>query len=205
MQRSAGRALGIILVLVLLIGAGVLGWYFLIYTKSPSYALNQFFAAAKANDTERVAKLTDASGSLMMLFMQAIGDPVTLIYPGYGRQDVGKVAKLEIGTMTVEGDTARAPVTMEVVTPQGNRYTIRPTYVLRKTDEGWKVAVEATFAGSFNEFVPPAVQQMVLRQIRGMLSNPGIAQMARMQLQGLRAEIEKYPQLRDFLRRAGLY
>ncbi|GBC92347.1 hypothetical protein HRbin15_00815 [bacterium HR15] len=204
LRRIAGRALGIVVALVLVAVAGVLLWYFLIYTKSPGYALNQFFDAAKANDAERVARYTDTSGPLLMLFRQ-FGDPVQVIYPGYGRQDMGKVDKVEVGPITVEGETAKASVTMEVVSPQGKRYTIRPTYVLRKTDEGWKVVVEATFAGSFNEFVPPAAQQMILQQIRRLLANPGVAQMAQMQLQGLRAEIDKYPQLRDFLKRAGLY
>jgi len=204
MRRSSGRVLGIVVALLLIVGAGVLGWYFLIYTRSPGYALNQFFAAAKANDTERVNRYVDRSGSLMIIFTQ-MGDPVQAIYPGYGRTDVGRVEKVEVGTVTVEGDTAKAPVTMEVVYPQGNRLTIRPTYVLRKTDEGWKVAVEPTFAGSFNEFVPPVAQQMALRQLRTMLANPSVAQMARMQLQGLKPEIDKYPQLRDFLRKAGLY
>ncbi len=204
MRRLAGRVLGIIVALVLIVGVGVVAWYFLIYTKSPGYALNQFFAAAKANDIERVSRYTDKSGSLMLLMMQ-FGDPVQLLYPGYGRTDLGEVEKVEVNSMTVEGETAKAQVTMEVSTPQGERYTIRPTYVLRKTDEGWKVAVEATLAGSFNEFIPPAFQQMLLRQIRNLTSNPMAAQAARMQLQGVRAEIEKYPQLRDFLRKAGLY
>jgi len=204
LRRRAGRILGIVVALVLIVGAGVLAWYFLVYTKSPGYALNQFFAAAKANDTERVNRYTDTSGPLMVLVRQ-MGDPVQAIYPGYGRQDWGKVEKVEIVTITVEGETAKAPVTMEVVFPQGNRLTIRPTYVLRKTDEGWKVAVEATFAGSFNEFVPPLAQQKALQQIRTMLANPGVAQMARMQLQGLKTHIDKYPQLREFLKKAGLY
>ncbi|MCS7064918.1 MAG: nuclear transport factor 2 family protein [Fimbriimonadales bacterium] len=204
MRRTSGRVLGILVALVLIAGAGVVAWYFLVYTKSPGYALNQFFAAAKANDTERVNRYTDRSGPLMILFQQ-LSDPVQAIYPGYGRQDMGKVEKVDIGTITVEGETAKAPVTMEVSTPQGQRITLRPTYVLRKTEEGWKVSVEATFAGSFNEFVPPAAQRAAIQQLRALLANPGVAQMARMQLQGLRAEIEKYPQLRDFLRRAGLY
>lgn len=204
MRRTAGRVLGIIVALVLIVGAGVLAWYFLIYTKSPGYALNQFFAAAKANDAERINRYTDRSGPLMIL-LQQFGDPVQAIYPGYGRQDMGRVEKVEIATITVENDTAKAAVTMEVLSPQGQRLTIRPTYVLRKTDEGWKVSVEATLGGSFNEFVPPAAQQIIIQRIRTLLSNPGIAQMARMQLQGVRAEIEKYPQLRDFLRKAGLY
>ncbi len=204
MRRLAGRVLGIIVALVLIVGVGVVAWYFLIYTKSPGYALNQFFAAAKANDIERVSRYTDKSGSLMLLMMQ-FGDPVQLLYPGYGRTDLGEVEKVEVNSMTVEGETAKAQVTMEISPPQGERYTIRPIYVLRKTDEGWKVAVEATLAGSFNEFIPPAFQQMLLRQIRNLTSNPMAAQAARMQLQGVRAEIEKYPQLRDFLRKAGLY
>jgi ketosteroid isomerase-like protein len=204
MRRLAGRVLGVIVALLLIAGAGVVAWYFLVYTKSPGYALNQFFAAAKVNDTERVSRYTDKSGALMLLIMQ-FGDPVQVIYPGYGRTDVGKVVKVEVNSLTVEGETAKAQVTMEISTPQGERRTIRPIYVLRKTDEGWKVAVEATLAGSFNEFIPAAVQQMMLRQIRNMVSNPLAAQAARMQLQGVRAEIEKYPQLRDFLRKAGLY
>jgi len=204
MRRLAGRVLGIIVALVLIAGAGVLGWYFFVYTKSPGYALNQFFVAAKANDVERVSRYTDKSGALMLLMMQ-FGDPVQLIYPGYGRTDLGKVEKVEVSSITVEGETAKAQVTMEIVPSQGKRYTIRPIYVLRKTDEGWKVAVEATLAGSFNEFIPAALQQTLLRQIRNLTSNPMAAQMARMQLQGVRAEIEKYPQLRDFLRKAGLY
>jgi ketosteroid isomerase-like protein len=204
MRRLAGRVLGLIVALLLIVGAGVVAWYFLIYTKSPDYALNQFFAAAKANDAERVNRYTDKSGPLMLLLTQ-FGDPVQVLYPGYGRTDIGKVEKVELNSITVEGDTAKALVTMEISTPQGGRRTIRPTYVLRKTDEGWKVAVEATLAGSFNEFIPSAVQQMMIQQARRYLANPGVAQMAQMQLQGLRAEIEKYPQLRDFLRKIGLY
>jgi ketosteroid isomerase-like protein len=204
MRRLAGRVLGLIVALLLIAGAGVVAWYFLIYTKSPGYALNQFFAAAKANDAERVNRYTDKSGPLMLLLMQ-FGDPVQVLYPGYGRTDIGKVEKVELNSITVEGDTAKALVTMEISTPQGGRRTIRPTYVLRKTDEGWKVVVEATLAGSFNEFIPSAVQQMMIQQARRLLANPGVAQMAQMQLQGLRAEIEKYPQLRDFLRKIGLY
>jgi ketosteroid isomerase-like protein len=203
MRRLAGRVLGLIVALLLIVGAGVVAWYFLIYTKSPDYALNQFFAAAKANDAERVNWYTDKSGPLMLLLTQ-FGDPVQVLYPGYGRTDIGKVEKVELNSITVEGDTAKALVTMEISTPQGGRRTIRPTYVLRKTDEGWKVVVDATLAGSFNEFIPSAVQQMMIQQARRYLANPGVAQMAQMQLQGLRAEIEKYPQLRDFLRKIGL-
>jgi ketosteroid isomerase-like protein len=203
MRRLAGRVLGLIVALLLIVGAGVVAWYFLIYTKSPDYALNQFFAAAKANDAERVNRYTDKSGPLMLLLTQ-FGDPVQVLYPGYGRTDIGKVEKVELNSITVEGDTAKALVTMEISTPQGGRRTIRPTYVLRKTDEGWKVVVDATLAGSFNEFIPSAVQQMMIQQARRYLANPGVAQMAQMQLQGLRAEIEKYPQLRDFLRKIGL-
>ena len=45
-RRESGRIAGILALLVLLAGIGVGAWYFLIYTKSPQYALNQFFAAA---------------------------------------------------------------------------------------------------------------------------------------------------------------
>ncbi len=204
-RRVAGRVWALVFALVLIAIVGVLGWYFLIYTRSPGYALNQFFDAAKSNDSERLERYTDRSGMLMML-LQQMGDPVQLLYPGYQRQDIGKVEKVEVGAITVEGETAKATVTMEVASPQGQRRTMRPTYVLRKVEGHWKVNVQDTLCGSFNEFVPAAARQMAIRQLRSMVAqNPAMLPMARMQLQSLRAEIDKYPQFRDFLRSLGLY
>ncbi len=204
-RRVAGRVWALVFALVLIAIVGVLGWYFLIYTRSPGYALNQFFDAAKSNDGERLERYIDRSGMLMML-LQQLGDPVQLLYPGYQRQDIGKVEKVQVGAVTVEGETAKATVTMEYISPQGRRYTMRPTYVLRKVEDRWRVSVQDTLCGSFNEFMIPPFREIADRQIRSMVAqNPAVLQMARMQLQSLRAEIDKYPQFRDFLRSLGLY
>jgi hypothetical protein len=65
-RRESGRIAGILALLVLLAGIGVGAWYFLVYTKSPQYALNQFFAAAKANNTEKVEQYVDRSGAQLV-------------------------------------------------------------------------------------------------------------------------------------------
>lgn len=209
-RRQQARMLGVLaaLLLVAVIGVGV--WYFLVYTKSPRYALNQFFAAAKANDSERVGRFTDPSGPIIGLFTMAstvMGnqsfDPVSPIFPGYKNADIGQTRSYEIKNITVEGETARAQVTLKVATPNGE-VTMNPTYVLRKVENQWKVAIEPTLAGSFNEFVPDAVRQQMIRQIRSVVGNPMVRSMVAPQLNSMRSEIEKYPQLLDFLRRAGL-
>ncbi len=203
-HREQGRVLAILIALLLIAGAGVVAWYFLIYTKSPQYALNQFFAAAKANDSEKASQWMDTSG-MLLASLSTMANPSSLIYPGFGgSSQVGTTESVEIGTITVEGDTAKAQVTMVVKTLDGQKNTIKPTYVLRKVEGKWKVAVEPTFAGSFNEFVPLAVQQVIIRQLRQLLNQPGIGAIAKQQMQGMRTEIEKYPQLADFFKRAGL-
>jgi len=93
-------------------------------------------------------------------------------------------------------------VTMEVAV-DGKTETIKPTYVLVKTEEGWKVHVQDTMFGSFNQFVSPRAQRMMRAQLRAIANSPAGA-MAKSQLQALRAEIDKYPDFAKLLREAGL-
>ncbi|MER3402205.1 MAG: hypothetical protein C4337_02630 [Armatimonadota bacterium] len=209
-RRQQARVLGVLAALLLVAVIGVGAWYFLVYTRSPQYALNQFFAVAKANDSERVGRFTDPSGTIIGLFTTAstvmgnrFFDPVSLVFPGYKNADIGQTQSYEIKNIKVEGETARAQVTLKVTTPNGE-VTMNPTYVLRKVENQWKVAIEPTLAGSFNEFVPNAVRQQMIRQIRRVAGNPMAQSMIAPQLNSMRSEIEKYPQLFDFLRRAGL-
>jgi hypothetical protein len=209
-RRESGRVAGILALLVLLAGIGAGAWYFVVYTKSPQYALNQFFAAAQANDTQKVDQYVDKSGGIVgMLSMVASAnpnlanaDPIRAIYPGYLDTSLGKTQKVQIDSVTVEDDRARARVTMEVAV-DGKVSTIKPTYVLVKTDEGWKISVQDTMFGSFNQFVSPRMRQSMRNQLR-MIANSPFGAMAKSQLQGIRAEIEKYPDFAKLLREAGL-
>jgi len=209
-RRESGRIAGILALLVLLAGIGAGAWYFLVYTKSPQYALNQFFAAAKANDTQRVEQYVDKSGGIVNLLSAAAAvnpnmagaDPVRAIYPGYVDASLGQTQKVQVDSVTVEGDRAKAQVTMEVAV-DGKTETIKPTYVLVKTEEGWKVQVQDTMFGSFNQFVSPRAQRMMRAQLRAIANSPAGA-MAKSQLQALRAEIDKYPDFAKLLREAGL-
>ena len=209
-RRESGRTAGILALLVLLAGIGAGAWYFLVYTKSPQYALNQFFAAAKANDTQKVEQYVDKSGGIVNLLSAAAAvnpnmagaDPVRAIYPGYIDASLGQTQKVQVDSVTVEGDRAKAQVTMEVAV-DGKTETIKPTYVLVKTEDGWKVHVQDTMFGSFNQFVSPRVQRMMRAQLRAIANSPEGA-MAKSQLQALRAEIEKYPDFAKLLREAGL-
>jgi len=208
-KRESGRVLGILVFLLLLAGIGVGAWYFLVYTKSPQYALNQFFAAAKANDTQKVEQYLDKSGAIvgMLAAAAAMGqaggiDPVRAIYPGYGDASLGQTQKVTIESVTVEGDRAKAKVVMEVAV-DGKTETIKPTYVLVKTEDGWKVQVQDTVFGSFNQFVTPRLRRTLERQLRGVANSP-MGAMAKQQLQEIRAEIEKYPEFAQLLKQAGL-
>ena len=209
-RRESGRIAGILALLVLLAGIGAGAWYFLVYTKSPQYALNQFFAAAKANDTQRVERYVDKSGGIVNLLSAAAAvnpnmagaDPVRAIYPGYMDASLGQTQKVQVDSVTVEGDRAKAQVTMEVAV-DGKTETIKPTYVLVKTEDGWKVQVQDTMFGSFNQFVSPRAQRMMRGQLRAIANSPAGA-MAKSQLQALRAEIDKYPDFAKLLREAGL-
>ena len=209
-RRESGRIAGILALLVLLAGMGAGAWYFLVYTKSPQYALNQFFAAAKANDTQRVEQYVDKSGGIVNLLSAAAAvnpnmagaDPVRAIYPGYVDASLGQTQKVQVDSVTVEGDRAKAQVSMEVAVG-GKTETIKPTYVLVKTEEGWKVHVQDTMFGSFNQFVSPRAQRMMRAQLRAIANSPAGA-MAKSQLQALRAEIDKYPDFAKLLREAGL-
>ena len=209
-RRESGRIAGILALLVLLAGIGAGAWYFLVYTKSPQYALNQFFAAAKANDTQRVEQYVDKSGGIVNLLSAAAAvnpnmagaDPVRAIYPGYVDASLGQTQKVQVDSVTVEGDRAKAQVTMEVAV-DGKTETIKPTYVLVRTEDGWKVHVQDTMFGSFNQFVSPRAQRMMRAQLRAIANSPAGA-MAKSQLQALRAEIEKYPDFAKLLREVGL-
>jgi hypothetical protein len=209
-RRESGRIAGILALLVLLAGIGAGAWYFLVYTKSPQYALNQFFAAAKANDTQKVEQYVDKSGGIVGLLSAAAtmnpnmagADPVRAIYPGYIDASLGQTQKVQVDSVTVEGDRAEAQVTMEVAV-DGKTETIKPTYVLVKTEDGWKVQVQDTMFGSFNQFVSPRAQRMMRGQLRAIANSPAGA-MAKSQLQALRAEIDKYPDFAKLLREAGL-
>jgi hypothetical protein len=209
-RRESGRIAGILALLVLLAGIGVGAWYFLVYTKSPQYALNQFFAAAKANNAEKVEQYVDKSGAIVgMLSMAATMnpnmanvDPIRAIYPGYIDASLGQTQKVQIDSVAVEGERARAQVTMEVAV-NGKTETIKPTYVLVKTENGWKVHVQDTLFGSFNQFYSPRARQALRNQLRAIANSPEGA-MAKSQLQGIRAEIEKYPDFASLLREAGL-
>jgi hypothetical protein len=209
-RRESGRIAGILALLVLLAGIGAGAWYFLVYTKSPQYALNQFFAAAKANDTQKVEQYVDKSGGIVGLLSAAAtmnpnmagADPVRAIYPGYIDASLGQTQKVQVDSVTVEGDRAKAQVTMEVAV-DGKTETIKPTYVLVRTEDGWKVQVQDTMFGSFNQFVSPRAQRMMRGQLRAIANSPAGA-MAKSQLQALRAEIDKYPDFAKLLREAGL-
>jgi hypothetical protein len=209
-RRESGRIAGILALLVLLAGIGAGAWYFLVYTKSPQYALNQFFAAAKANDTQKVEQYIDKSGGIVGLLSAAAtmnpnmagADPVRAIYPGYIDASLGQTQKVQVDSVTVEGDRAKAQVTMEVAV-DGKTETIKPTYVLVRTEDGWKVHVQDTMFGSFNQFVSPRAQRMMRAQLRA-IANSSAGAMAKSQLQALRAEIEKYPDFAKLLREAGL-
>ncbi|MCS7208978.1 MAG: hypothetical protein NZ874_05335 [Fimbriimonadales bacterium] len=209
-KRESGRILGIVVLLLLLAAVGAGAWYFLVYTKSPQYALNQFFAAAKANDTERVEQYLDKSGAIVgMLAMAAAmnpslasADPVRAIYPGYGGASWGQTQQVSIESVTVEGDRAKAKVKMEVAV-SGKVETITPTYVLVKGEEGWKVHVQDTMFGSFNQFIAAPARRAMVRQLRAVANSP-MGAMAKAQLQGIRAEIEKYPEFAQVLKQAGL-
>ncbi len=208
-KRESGRILGVLVLLLLIAGIGVGAWYFLVYTKSPQYALSQFFAAAQAGDKDKVDRFTDKSGGIVG-FLSTVAamapsmaglDPVRMIYPGYGGSDLGQTQKVAVNSVTVEGEVAKAQVTMEIAR-DGKTETIQPTYVLRKTEQGWKVAVQDTAFGSFNQFVPGALRQSTARMMRQARANPMAAQFLG-QLQNLRSEIDQYPQFRDFLKSAG--
>jgi hypothetical protein len=209
-RRESGRIAGILALLVLLAGIGAGAWYFLVYTKSPQYALNQFFAAAKANDKQKVEQYVDKSGGIVGLLSAAAtmnpnmagADPVRAIYPGYIDASLGQTQKVQVDSVTVEGDRAKAQVTMEVAV-DGKTETIKPTYVLVRTEDGWKVHVQDTMFGSFNQFVSPRAQRMMRAQLRAIANSPAGA-MAKSQLQALRAEIDKYPDFAKLLREAGL-
>ncbi|MFN3690071.1 MAG: hypothetical protein ACK4UU_04005 [Fimbriimonadales bacterium] len=209
-KRESGRVLGVLVFLLLLAGIGVGAWYFLVYTKSPGYALNQFFAAAKANDSQKVEQYVDKSGAIVGMISVAAAmnpsmanlDPVRAIYPGYGDASLGQTQKVAIESMAVEGDRAKAQVVMEVAV-NGKIETIKPTYVLVKTEDGWKIQVQDTMFGSFNQFVNPRARQAMERQLRAVANSP-MGAMAKAQLQGIRAEIEKYPEFAQLLKRAGL-
>jgi hypothetical protein len=209
-RRESGRIAGILALLVLLAGIGAGAWYFFVYTKSPQYALNQFFAAAKANNTEKVEQYADKSGAIVgMLSMAATmnpnmanADPIRAIYPGYIDASLGQTQKVQIDSVAVEGERARAQVTMEVAV-NGKTETIKPTYVLVKTENGWKVHVQDTLFGSFNQFYSPRARQALRNQLRAIANSP-FGSMAKSQLQGIRAEIEKYPDFASLLREAGL-
>jgi hypothetical protein len=209
-RRESGRIAGILALLVLLAGIGAGAWYFLVYTKSPQYALNQFFAAAKANDTQTVEQYVDKSGGIVGLLSAAAtmnpnmagADPVRAIYPGYMDASLGQTQKVQVDSVTVEGDRAKAQVTMEVAV-DGKTETIKPTYVLVRTEDGWKVHVQDTMFGSFSQFVSPRAQRMMRAQLRAIANSPEGA-MAKSQLQALRAEIEKYPDFAKLLREVGL-
>ncbi len=209
-RRESGRVLGIVVFLALLAVLGVGAWYFFVYTKSPQFALNQFFAAAKANDSQKVEQYVDKSGAIVSMLATAAAmnpnmgaiDPVRGIYPGYGGNDLGQTQKVQIQSVAVEGDRAKAQVVMEVLV-NGKTETIRPTYVLVKGDDGWKVHVQDTMFGSFNEFVRPAARQSLVRQLRSIANSP-MGGMARQQLQMLRPEIDRYPQFAQVLKEAGL-
>jgi hypothetical protein len=206
-RRESGRIAGILALLVLLAGIGAGAWYFLVYTKSPQYALNQFFAAAKANNTEKVEQYVDRSGGIMSLLSQAALmnpsiDPMRALYLGYPDASLGQTQKVQIDSVAVEGDRARVQVTMEVAV-DGKTETIKPTYVLVKTEDGWKVHVQDTVLGSFNQLVLPRMRQSLQRQLRTVTGTP-FAAMVKSQIQGVRAEIEKYPDFAKLLREAGL-
>lgn len=209
-RRESGRILGVVVFVVLLAAIGAGAWYFLVYRKSPQYALSQFFAAAKANDSQRVEQYVDKTGAIVGMLTTAAAmnpslaaaDPVRTIYPGYGGADLGQTQKTQIESVSVEGDRAKVRVVMEVLV-DGKTETIKPTYVMVKTEEGWKVHVQDTMFGSFNEFVRPKARQSLVRQLRGIANSP-IGMMARQQLQMLRPEIERYPQFAQILREAGL-
>jgi hypothetical protein len=178
-RRESGRIAGILALLVLLAGIGVGAWYFLVYTKSPQYALNQFFAAAKANNAEKVEQYADKSGAIVgMLSMAATmnpnmanADPIRAIYPGYIDASLGQTQKVQIDSVAVEGERARAQVTMEVAV-NGKTETIKPTYVLVKTENGWKVHVQDTLFGSFNQFYSPRARQALRNQLRAIANSP---------------------------------
>ncbi|MFN7018338.1 MAG: hypothetical protein ACK4RG_03570 [Fimbriimonadales bacterium] len=209
-KRESGRILGILVFLLLVAGIGAGVWYFLVYTKSPGYALNQFFAAAHANDTQKVEQYIDKSGAIVGMIAAAAAmnpnmagaDPVRAVYPGYGDASLGQTQKVVIESITVEGDRAKAQVTMEVAV-EGKTETIKPTYVLVKTEDGWKVHVQDTMFGSFNQFVTPRMRRAMEQQLRAVANSP-MGAMAKAQLQGIRAEIEKYPEFAELLKRAGL-
>jgi hypothetical protein len=206
-RRESGRIAGILALLVLLAGIGVGAWYFFVYTKSPQYALNQFFAAAKANNTEKVEQYVDKSGAIVALLSQAAVmnpsvDPMRALYPGYPDATLGQTQKVQIDSVAVEGDRARAQVTMEVAV-DGKTETIKPTYVLVKTENGWKVHVQDTVLGSFNQLVAPRIRQALRNQLRAAANSP-FAGMIKSQIQSVRTEIEKYPDFASLLREAGL-
>ncbi|MCX7993395.1 MAG: hypothetical protein N2651_06970 [Fimbriimonadales bacterium] len=209
-RRESGRILGIVVFLLLVAGVGVGAWYFLVYTKSPQYALSQFFAAAKANDSQKVEQYIDKTGAIVGLISAAAAmnpsmagaDPVRAIYPGYGDASLGQTQKVTIESLTAESDRAKARVVMEVAV-DGKTETIKPTYVLTKTEEGWKVHVQDTMFGSFNQFVTPRARRAMVQQLRAVANSP-MGAMAKAQLQGIRAEIEKYPEFAQVLKQAGL-
>jgi hypothetical protein len=91
---------------------------------------------------------------------------------------------------------------MEVAV-DGKTETIKPTYVLVKTEDGWKVHVQDTVLGSFNQLVLPRMRQSLQRQLRMVTGTP-FAAMVKSQIQGVRAEIEKYPDFAKLLREVGL-
>ncbi|MCS7272762.1 MAG: hypothetical protein NZ550_01260 [Fimbriimonadales bacterium] len=209
-RRESGRIWGVVVFVVLLAVIGAGAWYFFVYRKSPQYALNQFFAAAKANDRQRVEQYVDKTGAIVSMLTTAAAmnpnfaaaDPVRAIYPGYGGTELGQTQKTQIESVSVEGDRAKVRVIMQVFV-DGKTETIKPTYVMVKTDEGWKVHVQDTMFGSFNEFVRPKARQSLVRQLRSIANSP-FGMMARQQLQMLRPEIERYPQFARLLKEAGL-
>lgn len=203
-RRLYGRVSSVLFLLILLACGAAAGWYFLIYAKSPQYALNQFLSAAKANDTSKVTQLSNTTGALLLAINQAgiAQDAVALIYPGYNNiTEFGTVKSASVESMSVEGDTAEAKMKLEVE-QDGKTNTLTPTYVLHKSDDGWKVAIEATIGSSFNQLISAEARKKAAKTIRDALkANPAMATMAKQMIGGA---AEPYPEVKTFLKEAGL-
>lgn len=208
-SQEAGRAFWVVLVLALLAVAGVAGWYFLIYMRSPQYALNQFLRGAKADDEKTTNEWLDASG--MGISQLAVMAPqvstTSLIYPGFKGQSISswlgleseKVVKATVGSWEVQSKEAKVKIKLELRRPSGKSRTVQPQYILRKNSEGkWLIVVEATFLGSVREFFPPDAQQAFRRTfqrtIRQMVGrNPALGPIIQQQINSL---LSQYPQLK---------
>jgi hypothetical protein len=152
--KGVGEFISESIIYIIVIAAVVVAgrWYFFVYQRSPSAALLRFLGASKAGDVKTQYDMISSAAKQAVGSQDKYDDNYPLAH-GLG----GHIQDYKIEKLTEAGESAEADVTMTVRKAgqeiyQAGADNFNDHFVLKKENDAWKIALEASQLKSVQTF-----------------------------------------------------